>query len=253
MSRIIVVRQIKQAACLVGAGLCIGGIFLAIPDTYKTWKYVRESNKNIFGETHPFELIYRIEEEVPSGHKPYKSIRGQSQRKLTGMLLLFFGGNMAWFFGQSLADEFEIIEKRCFKIRQSEFLIEDTTLRTGTEVEQTMIELDMLGKLAYYQKGFRPDNVTYLPSDKEEEEKTASDGDSGKYPVTANGFFMWLLDRNWRQAKVRELSQKSFNNTKLPVERIRGFVDELIEQKLAEWLDEGKNEFRLLNIGQETE
>ncbi len=253
MSRIVIVRQIKQAACLVGAGLCIGGIFLAIPDTYKSWKYVREINKNLFGQKHAEEIIYRIEEDVPSSHKPYKTIQGQSQRKITGMLLLFFGGNLTWFFGQSLADEFEIIEKRCFKIRQSEFLIEDTMLRTGTEVEQTMIELDMLGKLAYYQKGFRPDNVTYLPQEKEEDEKTLLDGEAGKYPVTANGFFMWLLDRNWRQAKVRELSQKSFNNTKLPTEQIRGFVEELISQKLAEWLDESKNEFRLLNVGQDSE
>ncbi len=252
MSRILVVRQIKQAACFVGAGLCIGGIFLAIPDTYKTWKFVRDFNKNIFGQRQESVAIYRFEEEIPIHAKPYKIIHGQSQRKIAGMLLLFFGGNLAWFFGQSLADEFEIIEKRCFKIRQSEFLIEDTTLLTGTEVEQTMIEMDMLGKLAYYQQGFRPDNVTYLPPDTEEEQKTPADADSGKYPVTANGFFMWLIDRNWRQAKVRDVSQKSFNNTKLPAEQVRGFVEELIGQKLAEWLDESKNEFRLLNVGQES-
>ncbi|MDF5717719.1 MAG: hypothetical protein PUP93_28595 [Rhizonema sp. NSF051] len=247
MSRIHVNRQLQQTACLLGIGLCIGGAFLGIPDTYNTWKFVREPAGDLFGQRRTETSIYRIDEEVPTKRKPYKSIQGQSQRKLTGMVLLFFGGNLAWYFGQMLADEFEIIEKRCYTIRQSEFLIEDTTLRTGTEVQQTMIDMDMLNKLAYFQNGFRPDNVTYLPPDTEEESKV-QDGDSDKYPLSANGFFMWLLDRNYRQAKVRDICQKSFNNSKLPAEQIRGFVEELIVQKLAEWMDESKSEFRLLNV-----
>ena len=95
------------------------------------------------------------------------------------MVLLFFGGNLAWYFGQMLANEFEVIEKRLYKIRQSEFLLEDTTLRSGTEVEQTMVELDMFNQLAYYQKGFRDKSVSYLPPDTEEEPQP-QDGDSDR-------------------------------------------------------------------------
>jgi len=252
VSQAVVIRQLKQTACLVGAGLCIGGVFLAVPDNYKTWKFVKETSSGLFGDRQVETSIYRIEEELPPKRKPYKIILGQSQRKITGLVLLFFGGNLAWYFGQMLADEFEVIEKRLYKIRQSEFLLEDTTLRSGTEVEQTMVELDMFNQLAYYQKGFRDKSVSYLPPDTDEEQQP-QDGDSDKYPMSANGFFMWLIDRNWRQAKVRDLCQKSFNNSKLPAEQVRAFVDELVGQKLAQWLDEGKAEFRLLNVGPQTE
>ena len=244
MNRTIAVRQIKQGFCVLGIGLCIGGMFLSIPDTYKSWRFTRVSRNNFFNASYTEEKIYRFEEPVPASENPYKIVYGQSQRKVSGVILIFFGGNLAWFFGQTLADEFSIIEKRRWKVRQSEFLIENTQLRTGTEVQQTMLEMDLLSRLSEFQQGFKPDEITYLPDD-EVEETNEPEGD--KYPETANGFFLWLMDKNIRQAKIRDISQKSFNNKHLSAEQVRGFVDELTGQRLAEWLDEGKNEFRLLN------
>ena len=244
-SRVVVTRQLRQSACIVGAALCIGGLFLAIPDTYKSWKFAKESTKNLFGQDQEQISIYRIEEQMPSQGTVFKIVQGQSQRKITGLVLLFFGGNLAWYFGQALADEFEIIEKRCFKIRQSEFLIEDTTLRSGTEVHQTMIEMDMLNQLAYYQKGFRPDDVTYLPPDVEETEDSKG-GETEKFPETVNGFFMWLLEKGITQATVRDISRKWFNDGHLSADKVRAFVDGLVAEKLAEWIGEEKNEFKLV-------
>jgi hypothetical protein len=244
MNRTIAIRQIKQALCVLGIGLCVGGIFVSIPDTYKTWKFSRVTRSNLFGTSYTEDKIYRFEEPISSGESPYKIVYGQSQRKMSGFILIFFGGNLAWFFGQDLADEFSIIEKRRWKVQQTEFLIEDTTLKTGTEVHTTMLEMDLLSRLAEFQQGFKPENVHYLPDD---EEPADDDTSEDNYPETANGFFLWLTDKNIRQAKVRDISQKSFNNKHLSAEQVRAFVDDLISQKLADWLDEAKNEFRLLN------
>lgn len=244
MNRTIAVRQIKQGLCVLGIGLCIGGMFLSIPDTYKSWRFTRVSRRNFFNAAYTEEKIYRFEEPIPADEIPYKIVYGQSQRKLGGIILIFFGGNLAWFFGQALADEFSIIEKRRWKVRQSEFLIEDTTLKTGTEVQQTMLEMDLLSRLSEFQLGFKPDEITYLPDD---DPASALEREGDQYPETANGFFLWLTDKDIRQAKVRDISQKSFNNKHLSADQVRGFVDELIRQHLAEWLDEARNEFRLLN------
>lgn len=244
----VTIRQIKQALACLGIGMMLGGIFLAVPDTYNSWKFVRHNARDIFGQRYVEEKIYRFGEDAPR-IKPYKVIQGQAQRKIQGVILLFFGGNIAWFFGQCLADEFEVIERRRWKVRQIEFVEEDTTLMTGAQVQQTMIEMDLLSRLSEFQQGFRPDEIKYLPED--EGEDTEAQGEGGKYPESANGFFMWLIDKNIQQAKVRELSQKSFNNGHLSADRIRGFVQELIGQKLAEWLDDAKSEFRLLNVSRE--
>lgn len=236
------IRQLSQALAIGGIGLCLLGTVLAVPHYYKTWKFVREERRDIFNLRYTKEKVFRYEEETPS--PPYKIIWGNSERKLTGLTLLFFGGNLAWYFGGRLADEFEVLEKRRWLIRQSEFVLERTGIISGNEVTQTMLELENLGKLSEYSQGFRPESVSYFPSDADDEEETKKDGG---YPETANGFFLWLKDKEIRQARVRDIAQKWFNGKHLSSDTIRRFVDELTQAGLSEWLDGEKGEFRMLN------
>lgn len=87
--------------------------------------------------------------------------------------------------------------------------------------------------------------VRSLNSDNEPD---VQDKEGGSYPETGKGFFLWLVEKEIRQSKVREISQKSYNGKHLSSEQVRSFVDDQAEQQVAEWLDEGKNQFRLINM-----
>jgi hypothetical protein len=130
------------------------------------------------------------------------------------------------------------------KIRRSEWELEDVEVSQNTEVARWAIELDAQGDISRMLNPPTP----YMEDEPEDEESSAQKAiEPTKFSETYTGFLGWLHSKEIRQATVRDLAQRSFNGKKIPSEQIRRWVDELAGDGLAEWLDEEKREFRLLN------
>ncbi|MUH00353.1 hypothetical protein F7734_52030 [Scytonema sp. UIC 10036] len=227
----------------VGASLAVVGIVLAAPENMNTWRRV-EKTSEFFGQTYTESTYIRMDEIIPQGYEVTALAYGRHEMKALGAGLLFLGSAMVWGFAQALVPEYERLEKTNHRIRKSEFELEDIQIQQNTEVARWSIELDAqsdISKMLNPPKPYIEESV----EDEEESEQKALEG--AKFSDTYTGFLGWLQSKEIRQATVRDLAQKSFNGKKIPSEQIRKWVDELCVDGLAEWLDEEKKEFRLLN------
>lgn len=232
----------------VGGCLAIAGLILAAPENMNTWRQVERSSQ-FFNQAYTETTYIRLSETVPAGYRVTSSTFGKHETKTLGVGLLLLGSAMVWGFAQALVPEYDRIERTNHKIRQSEFELQDVEIEQNTEVSRWAIELDAqtdISNMLNPPKAYLQDEDD--EEDEEEKERKALKGSGGaKFSETYTGFLGWLNSKDIRQAKVRELAQLSFNGKKIPSEQIRKWVDELCVDELAEWLDEEKKEFRLLN------
>jgi hypothetical protein len=236
----------KHVGIAVGGALAVTGLFLAAPKNMVTWRRV-EQERTALGMNYAEVSYVRVGEALPKGFTVTRTIYGNHETKALGTALLFFGSTLVWGFSQALVPEYERIERTYHKIRQSEFELEDVQVTQNTEVARWAIELDAQGDIS---RMLNPP-VPYIEEEADDEDEGTAGGhkaiEPSKFSETYTGFLGWLQSKEIRQATVRELAQKSFNGKKIPSDQIRRWVDELSVDGLAEWLDEDKKEFRLLN------
>lgn len=231
--------QSKHWGIAIGCASAITGIILAIPKNVNTWRQI-EKHSQVFGYKYNDISYIRSNEIIPEGFEVTNIIPGQYEIKALGTGLLFMGSAMIWGFSQALVKEYERLEKTNWKIRQSEFELEDIQIDQNVEVQRWAIELDAQSDISNM---LNPPKA-YLEEAEEEEEENP---DKQKFSENAVGYLGWLQAKNFSQAKVRDLGMLRFNRRQPKAEEIRKWIDELCVDGVAEWLDEKKNEFRLLN------
>jgi hypothetical protein len=233
----------KHGGIAIGGALAVTGLFLAAPQTMITWHKV-ENERKAFGMNYTEVTYVRAGETPPEGFTVTDTVYGSHETKALGTALLFLGSSLVWSFSQALVPEYERLERLNHKIRRSEWELEDVEVSQNTEVARWAIELDAQGDISRMLNPPTP----YMEDEPEDEESSAQKAiEPTKFSETYTGFLGWLHSKEIRQATVRDLAQRSFNGKKIPSEQIRRWVDELAGDGLAEWLDEEKREFRLLN------
>ncbi|MUH01128.1 hypothetical protein F7734_56240 [Scytonema sp. UIC 10036] len=230
--------QSKHLGLGVGIALSGLGLFLAVPENMNTWIKVQKTYTIGSFEFQDTTHI-RINETTPQGYAVVELIPGKTEYKALGTGLMFLGSVLSLCFSSILVKEYERIEQSNYRLRQSEFELEDLHLDQTTEVARWAIELDAQADIS---KMLNPPKA-YLPDSEEDEP------DNDKFSETSTGFLGWLKTKNLDTShiKVSQVGSLSFNGRKLKADEIRKFVDELVTSEVAEWLDDKKSEFRLLS------
>ncbi len=230
--------QSKHWGIGIGCASAIVGLILAVPENVNTWRLVEKHNQ-VFGYKYNDINYIRTNEIIPPGFEVTNLIPGKHEMKALGTGLLFMGSAMIWGFSQALVKDYERLETTNWKIRQSEFELKNIEIEQNTEVQRWAIELDSQGDISKMQQA----SVSYMgEGEKEEEEKP----ENQKFSENAIGYLAWLQSKNFNQAKVRDLGMLHFNKRQPKAEEIRKWIDELCVDGIAQWLDEKKNEFKLL-------
>lgn len=232
--------QSKHWGIAIGCASAVTGLILAVPNNVNTWRQI-EKHSQVLGYKYIDISYIRQNEIIPEGFEVTNLIPGQHGIKALGTGLLFMGCAMIWGFSQALSKDYERIEKTNWKIRQSEFELEDIQIDQNVEVQRWAIELDAQSDISNM---LNPPKAYLEEAEEEEEEENP---DKQKFSENAIGYLGWLQAKNFIQAKVRDLAQLSFNGKKIPTDQIRKWIDELCTDGVTEWLDEDKKEFRILN------
>ncbi|KAB8313972.1 hypothetical protein SD81_040290 [Tolypothrix campylonemoides VB511288] len=235
------VWQSKHLGLGVGVVLAGLGLFLAVPENVNTWRRIEKTSK-VFGYEIKESTYIRLNEFLPQGFAEVEMIPGRVEYKALGTGLLFLGSAMSLVFSSILLREYERIEQTNYIVRQSEFELEDLQLNQNTEVARWAIELDAQADISTM---LNP-SVQYLQEPQEEETEEIKD----TFSETSTGFLGWVREKkpNVSQFKVTDLCKLRFNKRLLKVDEIRKFVDDLVASEVAEWLDDSKSTFRLLNV-----
>lgn len=232
--------QSKHLGLGIGVSLTLLGLFLAVPENINSWKKV-EKTYTIGGFAFQDITHIRMNEAIPEGFEVTEAIPGKTEYKALGTGLMFLGSVLSLCFSSILVKEYERIEQSNYRLRQSEFELEDLHRDQTTEVARWAIELDAQADISAM---LNPPKA-YLPDSEDEP-------DNDTFSETTFGFLAWLKTKELdfskiSVSKVTSLSFKSRENgsKKLSVTQVRSFVDELISSNTTEWLDDKKSEFRL--------
>ena len=230
--------QSKHLGLGVGIALSGLGFFLAVPNNMNSWIKIQKTSV-VMG----FELLettyVRTNEIIPDGYQIAEApVKGYHEIKAMGTGLMLLGSAMSLCFSSILKKEYERIEQSNYRLRQSEFELEDLHRDQTTEVARWAIELDAQSDISAM---LNPPKAYLEDLDTEHSEEAQH------FSETSTGFLGWLQSKGIQQAKVRDIAQKSFNNKKIPTETLRLWVDDLVNNGVAIWIDDKKSEFKLLS------
>ena len=224
-----------------GILMTISGLVMASPGYMQSWVVSKGSNKLPILEVKYDEIITtRFNEDVPRGYKPIKFIPDNHELKGLGTSMMILGTSLLFGCANALKKEYERLETANWMVRQSEFKLADLEYTQGVEVDRWAIELHAQQQISNM---IQPPKSYYEQED--EQPKTEPE-----FSRTATGFLAWLQKKAeilGNTFEVRWCRQQSFAGKKPTQEEIVTWVTELVQIEQAEWVDEDKKNFRLLD------
>ncbi len=224
-----------------GILMTISGLVMASPGYMQSWVISQGNNKIPILQVKYDDIITtRFNEDVPSGYKPIRFIPDNHELKGLGTSIMLLGTSLLFGCANSLKKEYERLETANWMIRQSEFKLADLEYTQGVEVDRWAIELDAQQQIS---------NMIQSPKSYYENVDEQSKPEP-EFSRSATGFLAWLQKKAetlGNTFEVRWCRQQSFAGKKPTQEEIVTWVTELINVEQAEWVDEEKKSFRLLN------
>ncbi len=237
----------------IGIGLvsAVAGLVLAAPENMNTWQlYERKYTESLPGipllssprkVTHRETFYLRPDELPPDGSKLIAVIPGNQEIKTLGVGLLLFGSSLTWAMAQALVPEYKRMEQLNWRIRRSEFELENVELEQNVEVQDFVIRISAEKEITRMLTAPK----SYMGEEQESDEKEP------ELTRTATGFFAWLQEKAKKNGsndfEVRWCCSQSFAGKKSSKFEVTSWVDELAQMGATEWLDEEKKTFRLIN------
>ena len=225
----------------IGVVMSVSGLIMAAPGNMMTWKISQGSDKEPFlGTTYTTTAVTRINELIPNKYKLIAIIRDNHELKGLGTSMMILGTSLLFGCANALKKEYERLETANWMVRQSEFKLADLEYTQGVEVDRWAIELEAQQQIS---------NMIQSPKsyyDKEDEQPKLEP----EFSRTATGFLAWLqqkAEKIGNKFEVRWCMQQSFAGKKGTKEEIITWVMQLVQIEQAEWLDQEKKSFRLLN------
>lgn len=237
----------------LGIVLSIGGLGAAAPGYMVSWR-VSERKDEVFGSKLTSTAYTRIGERLPLGFKTVSLIPDSHELKGLGVSAMLLGSTLMLACSVSLKKEYERLEKANWMVRQSEFALADHEYLLMTDLDQydtqKRLELDKwridLDTQTQISSMIQPPKSYYA----NEQQDQPLPKPEPEFSRSTAGFLAWLQQEKFAQLglrfEVRWCCQQSFPVQKLKASEVRAFVDELEHIEQAEWLDEAKNQFRLL-------
>lgn len=248
----------------IGVVLTVTGLSAAAPGYMVTWR-VSARTDTLFGEKLTQTSYTRLHEALPDGFKAVGVLPDSHELKGLGVSAMILGSSLMLACAVGLKREYARQERTNWALRQSEFDLDCITRQAGielanheaqfgleldkydiekqAEIDKWKIDLDTQGQISNM---LQPKQSYYA---KEEEDQPRLKQEP-EFSRTTPGFLAWLQQEKFaklgRQFEVRWCCQQSFPGEKLKAEEVRGFVGELSGIGQAEWLDDAKNQFRLL-------
>lgn len=225
----------------IGTLMSVTGLIMASPGYMESWVVSQGSNKfPIFQVEYDETITTRFNEGVPRGYKPIKFIADSHDLKGLGTSIMILGTSLLFGCANSLKKEYERLETANWMVRQSEFKLADLEYTQGVEVDRWAIELDAQQQIS---------NMIQSPKSYYEQEDNQPKLEP-EFSRTATGFLAWLQQKSEKLGntfEVRWCRQQSFVGKKPSQEEIITWVTEMIQIEQAEWLDQEKKSFRLLD------
>lgn len=234
--------QAKHWGLGIGALMSMSGLIMAAPGNMQTWKKY-ESTDKFLGFDYNKSAIVRVSEPIPAGYKLVGYIRGNHEFKGLGATMMILGSTLLFGCATALKPEYERIERYNHLVRQSEFDLKDYEYRQEVEVERWDIDINAQKRIS---QKLQPPKSYYPPEDSDQPKLKGEP----EFSRTATGFLAWLQQKaesKGNSFEVRWCCQQSFSGKKPTKEEVTTWITELIQIEQAEWLDEEKKNFRLLN------
>ena len=221
--------------------MSISGLVMASPGYMQSWIVSQANNQAPFFQIkYKTITITRFNEDVPRGYTPISFIPDSHELKGLGTSMMLLGTTLILGCANSLKKEYERLETANWMVRQSEFKLADLEYTQGVEVDRWAIELDAQQQIS---------NMQQPPKNYYEKEDVQPKLEP-EFSRTATGFLAWLQQKAEKLGntfEVRWCGMQSFGGQKTSKEQIIIWVTEMIQIEQAEWVDEEKKSFRLLD------
>ena len=225
----------------IGVLMSLSGLIMASPGYMQSWVVSKGSNKLPILEVKYDEIITtRFNEDIPLGYKPISFIPDNHELKGLGVSIMLLGTSLLFGCANSLKREYQRLETANWMVRQSEFQLADLEYTQGVEVDRWAIELEAQQQISNMQQ---PPKNYYEPEDSQPKPEP-------EFSRTATGFLAFLQQKAEKLGntfEVRWCCQQSLSGKKSTVAEVMNWVEELVKIEQAEWVDDEKKSFRLLN------